>query len=116
MSVFEGAVKIGRDVADPGTDHLLPPSGALSFGAIKAVTGLSGTNGVDACLISGNKWQQLNGKHTENVTMDHLLTILGNRKEMVQGSHTGTIVGTTNQTHVGVHNQTNVAARNDTFV
>jgi len=116
MGVFDGTVKIGRTVADPGTDHSLPPCGALSFGGIKAVTALSGTNGADACLITGNKWQQLNGKHTENVTMDHLLTIVGNRQEMVSGNHTHTIVGHTNATHVGVHNQTNVAPRNDTFV
>ncbi len=116
MSVFDGKVKIGRAVADPETDHALPPSGALSFGAIKSATALSGTNGVDASLITGNKWQQLNGKHTENVTMDHLLTIMGNRKETVTGNHTGTIVGTTNQTQVGVHNETNVAARNNTYV
>jgi hypothetical protein len=116
MSVFDGKVKIGRAVPDPETDHSLPPGGALSFASIKSVTALSGTNGAYACLITGNKWQELNGKHTENVTMDHLLSILGNRKETITGNHTGTIVGTTNQTQVGVHNETNVSARNNTYV
>ena len=115
MSVFDGEVKVGRTVKDPATDHSLPAAGALSFGAVKSVSALSGTTGVDACLITGNKWQQLNGKHTENVSMDHLLQILGNRQELVAGNHQHTIVGTTTNTHVGVHNHTNVAPRNDTF-
>jgi hypothetical protein len=116
MSVFDGAVKIGRAVRDPGTDKKLPPVGSLSYGAIKSVTALSGTTGVDACLIQGNKWQELKGQHTENVLQHHLLTIQGNRQEMVVGNHTHTIVGNTNTTQIGTHNQTNIAARNDTCV
>lgn len=115
MSVFDGEVKIGRTVKDPGSDHSLPPGGSLSFGAVKSVSALSGTTGVDACLITGNKWQQLNGKHTENVTMDHLLQILGNRQELVSGNHTHMIIGNTNTTHIGTHNQTNVAPRNEVY-
>lgn len=116
MSVFDGAVKIGRAVRDPGTDKKLPEVGSLSYGAIKSATALAGTTGVDACLIQGNKWQELKGQHTENVLQHHLLNIQGNRQEMVTGNHTHTIVGNTNTTHIGTHNQTNISPRNDTFV
>jgi hypothetical protein len=116
MSVFDGAVKIGRAVRDPGTDKKLPEVGSLSYGAIKSATALAGTTGVDACLIQGNKWQELKGQHTENVLQHHLLTIQGNRQEMVAGNHTHTIVGNTNTTHIGTHNHTNISPRNDTFV
>ena len=116
MAVFDGAVKVGRAVADPKTDKNLPPPHSLSWGGIKSTSGLAGTTGVEVCLIVGNKWQQLNGQHTENVTQHHLLTILGNRQELVAGNHTHTIVGNTNNTHVGVHNHTNISPRNDTFV
>jgi hypothetical protein len=116
MAVFDKIVKIKRAVPDPQKDQTLPQLGALNLKSITSVTALAGTTGVDACLIQGNKWQQLNGQHTENVSQDHLLTILGNRQEMVAGNHTHTIVGNTNATHVGVHNHTNISPRNDTFV
>jgi hypothetical protein len=116
MGVFDGSVKVKRAVSDPGTDKKLPSMGSLSYGAIKSATALAGTTGVDACLIQGNKWQELKGQHTENVLQHHLLTIQGNRQEMVVGNHTHTIVGNTNNTHVGTHNHTNISPRNDTFV
>jgi hypothetical protein len=116
MSVFDKKVRVRRAVPDPRTDKNLPPSGALSWGGIKTVTALAGTTGVEGCLIQGNKWQELNGQHTENVSQHHLLKIGGNRQEMVVGNHAHTIVGATNNTHVGVHNSTNIAPRNDTFV
>lgn len=116
MSVFDGSVKVKRAVSDPGTDKKLPNMGSLSYGAIKSPTALAGTTGVDACLIQGNKWQELKGQHTENVLQHHLLNIQGNRQEMVVGNHTHTIVGNTNATHVGTHNHTNISPRNDTFV
>jgi hypothetical protein len=115
MGVFDGKIKTSRSVADPGTDYKLPQLGSLSYGAIKSMTALAGTTGADACLIQGNKWQQVLGQHTENLTQDHKLTIMGNRQEMVTGNHTHTIVGNTNTTHVGVHNHTNIAPRNDVF-
>ena len=115
MGVFDGSIVTPRAVPDPFTDHTLPPPGALDYSSITALTALAGTTGVDACLIQGDKWQQLVGNHTENVAIDHKLQITGNRSEQVTGNHQHTIVGTTNTTHVGVHNQTNVAPRNDTF-
>ena len=115
MSVFDGSIVTPRAVPDPFTDHLLPPPGALDYGSITSLTALAGTTGVDACLIQGDKWQQLVGNHTENVAMDHKLQITGNRAEQVTGNHQHTIVGTTNTTFVGVHNQTNIAPRNDTY-
>lgn len=114
-SVFAGEIIVPRAVADPGTDHSLPPSGSLSYGSITSLTALAGTDGVNTSLITGDKWQQLNGQHTENVSENHLLTIQGNRQEMISGDHTHTIVGNTNATHIGTHNQTNISPRNDTF-
>lgn len=116
MGVFDGKVQVPLAVPDPKTDAKLPPPGALQYGAITTAAALAGTTGVHAALIHGNKWQQLNGSHTENVSVNHQLKITGNRKETVAGNHRHTIVGTTVSTHHGVHHHQNTSARNDLFL
>lgn len=114
MSVFDGNVKVGRKLSDPGTDKTLPPSGGLSFGAIKSPTALASTIGIDTKLVHGDRWQQIHGSHTENVNMNVMTTIQGNQDVTTTGNVTRTTVGNANHTVVGAELHTNVGVQNHT--
>ncbi len=100
MAVFDGAVKIGRAVADPGTDQTLPPSGALSFGAIKSNTALASTTGIDAKLVHGDRWQEIAGSLNENIHQNQKTTVDQNHNRTVTGNQVVRVVGTTTDTRV----------------
>jgi Gp5-like OB domain-containing protein len=122
MSVFDQSTKVGRRVADPGTDKTLPPSGALSWGGITGASGVAGTVGVDAKLVHGDRWQQITGNQTENITSDlkttvtgdQTHTIVGNQTITVSQNHQETIIGNCLQTIIGPQITTNMDVRNET--
>jgi Gp5 C-terminal repeat (3 copies) len=124
MGVFSAQTKVGRAVADPKSDRVLPPSGALTFSAIATPAALAGTVGVDCKLVHGDRWQQITGSVTEfvsgsvltNILQNHTLNVTGNRTKQVTGNHTETICGVCNESMLGPHMQTNVGPRNNTLV
>ena len=58
MSVFDGQIQTPLRVDDPLTDRNMPPAGKLSWTA-KSKTALAGCTGIDAKLVHGDRWQQL---------------------------------------------------------
>jgi hypothetical protein len=121
MPVFSKSTKVNRTVADPGTDDTLPPSGALSWGAITAASGVAGTTGADVKLIHGDLWERISGSVSEfisgsvltNIIRDHTLNVTGNRMKQITGNHTENIVGNQNLTVIGPHNALYVSPKND---
>ena len=122
MGVFDGAVKVGRAVADPKTDKDLPSPKSLSWGAIKSASALAGTTGTDSKLVHGDRWQQVAGSMTENyignvsstIAQDETHKIAGNRTKQVGGTHNETICGTSMETIIGAHVITNMNILNET--
>lgn len=115
MGVFNGSTITPRAVPDPGTDHMLPPAGALSYGAITSTSALAGTNGADAALITGNLWLELSGDFTEDIHGHLKSTVFQNHIHKTIGDLNYTIIGNTNDTRIGSQVHTNVATRNDIF-
>jgi hypothetical protein len=121
MSVFDRSTKTRRLVADPGTDHAVPSQAALIWGAITSPVALGPTVGVDAALVHGDQWQQVNGSMTENFTQnvttailqDHKHNITGNRTTQIAGNHTETVAGNLNSTIIGTTNALYLSPKND---
>jgi hypothetical protein len=124
MPVFDAVTKTARAVLDPGTDKKLPPAGALSYGGITSSSALGGTLGVAVELIHGDQWEEIQGKRTCNILLDHVVTVVQNeiykvvcdRRTTIVGDYFKTIVQNYNHTTIGIHNQTNISNRNNTFV
>lgn len=122
MAVFGGSTKISRAVADPGTDKTLPSSGSLSWGGITGASGVAGTTGVDCKLVSGDRWQQISGTHTENIGTNLKTTVTGDQTHTIQGNQTIEIGGKKEltvaqqclETMVGPHMITNMDVFNET--
>jgi hypothetical protein len=115
-AVFGGSTKISRAVPDPGTDKSLPSSGSLSWGGITGASAVAGTTGADCKLVNGDRWQQVNGNHTENVSTNVLTTIQGNVTRSVLGNEDFTTAGDVTRTIVGMLNETLVAGQSTSCV
>jgi hypothetical protein len=115
-SVFDGNTKTGLRVADPKMDKTLLGSGSLAFGGMASATGLAGCNGIDAKLVHGDRWQQIDANFTEQVNADEKITILGNVTRMVVGNRTLTTVGNVTSTIVSNNNETVVGSTIRTHV
>ncbi|MGO9086264.1 MAG: bacteriophage T4 gp5 trimerisation domain-containing protein [Terriglobales bacterium] len=121
-AVFDGKTKVGRAVADPGTDDMLPNPGSLVLPAIATPVALSGTIGTHCMLAHGDRWEQIEANRTENVLADLKTTITGNQNEAIQGNRTvnisqdqkETVAGQCQQVIVGPHLVTNFDVRNET--
>jgi len=125
MAVFDGEVKTRRAVADPKTDKTLPSPGSLSWGGIKGIAGLAGTNGIDCKVVHGDRWQQIDGNHTEQVNanlqstimgnetrtivQNQNLTTMGNVSKSILSNYTRTIIGAELGTNIGPFNRTDIA-------
>lgn len=114
MSVFDGAVKTGRKVKDPGTDRNLPSPGALSYKSIKSVTALAGCTGNDAHIVRGDRWMESLGKHTEHVTGVTKINVDSDQTIKIGGDQKETICGISNETVIGPHLITNMNIFNET--
>src|SRR5579863_324043 len=123
-AVFDGKTKIGRAVADPGTDDMLPVPGSLVLGAITTPVALSGTVGAECKLVHGDRWQQIDGNQTEFVVANLMTTISGNQIHQVTSNQTILVAGnvardvTGNQmtTITGPEIKTNVGPYNHSYV
>jgi hypothetical protein len=121
-AVFDGKTKVGRAVADPGTDDTLPNPGSMAYGAIATPVSLSGTIGAHSMLVHGDRWQQIDGNFTESVGSDLRTTISGNQTHTTQGNqtvtvsgdHNETVMGNTMQTMIGPQIVSNMDVRNET--
>ncbi|HLW86630.1 MAG TPA: hypothetical protein VKR60_15540 [Candidatus Sulfotelmatobacter sp.] len=99
--VFDGKTKIGRAVADPGTDKTLPFPGSLSWGGITGPSALLTTIGIDAKLVRGTRWEQIAGVQTDNFMADLIITITGNETVTVDQNQTYTTYGTLTENMYG---------------
>ena len=115
MSVFLGDIQTPLAVKDPGTDYKLPPPGALSYGGITSETALSGTNGVDALLVAGNRDRQMNGNESTRITENRTHTVQGNQQKQVSGNKTENVVGNFVQTTIGNLHRSIIGATNDLY-
>jgi hypothetical protein len=115
MSVFSANIITPRAVPDPGTDHTLPPAGALSYAAITSASALAGTNGVDATLVQGDTWMELHGNMTVDIYGHLKSNIFQNHLHKTIGNLNCTIIGNTIDKRIGPQIHTNIAPRNDIF-
>jgi hypothetical protein len=131
-SVFDGQTKIGRRVPDPITDKNLSGPGALIFGAMTTPVGLAGCIGIDAKLIHGDRWQQIDSNMTEIIGVNESTTVGSNELHMVGGNRTTsigandtltvcgnlteTVLGTSVYLHVGTELKTDIGPTIHNFI
>ncbi|HEV2401149.1 MAG TPA: hypothetical protein VGS27_29720 [Candidatus Sulfotelmatobacter sp.] len=121
-SVFDGQTKVGRAVADPRTDNMLPNPGSLTFPAISTPVAVAGTVGALSTLVHGDRWEQLDGSLMEITNANVTTTIMGNETKSITGNQTltttsnltSTVVGNVTHTVVGAELHTNIGAQNHT--
>jgi len=82
------------------TDHEAPPWKAVSPGGMNNSGGLSGTTGVDAKLIHGDRWQQIDGKQTETINEDLITHIKATETWTVDEDLNLTIKGKTTDNRI----------------
>ncbi len=116
MPVFDNSIKVALKVQDPGTDKTLSGSGALSWGGITTPVGLGGCTGIDAKLVHGDRWQQIEQTLTTNILANELRTVFQNQTLMVMVNRTKTVLGNLLATIIGAHNLLQVGAQNETHV
>jgi len=116
MAVFDKSTKIGRSVADPGTDNKLPGASALSFGAISSTGALAGCPGADSKLIQGDQWEMIQGKRQGTITSDWTQTTMGSKTCTVLQNRVTSTLANRNDTIIGSTVQTNVGAAAHTYI
>jgi len=116
MSVFDNSVKTATRVQDPGSDKSLSPSGALAYSSMTSPAGLAGCTGLDATLVHGDRWIQIDSNQTETISLNVLQKIEGNQTITVTGNQTETICGTANETVIGPHIIANMNVFNETRI
>ena len=104
-SVFDGGVKVLRRVPDPGTDHTLPPAGALNYAAITSLTALMSTVGTATSLVTGDHFEMMHGNEIRTIFMDRDHTVMGNQTNTVQQDRHD-VTGATQRYHNGATNET----------
>ena len=83
MSVFDGSTKTPLRVSDPLTDKNLSAPGSLSFGGMTSTSGLASCTGIDAKLVHGDRWQQIDNNMTEIIGINEKTTIGNNETHTV---------------------------------
>lgn len=124
MAVFDGQVKTGLRVSDPGTDKRLPGPGSLSYGSMTSEGAIEGVAGVDCLLTHGDVWREIDGTEQRQTWKNHMANILGQETYTVQqmqtiqitGPVTHTINTDLNFTVLGTHNTVNIGPHNASFV
>lgn len=119
-AVFDGKTKIGRAVADPATDCMLPPPGSLAFPAITTPVALSGTVGTECKLVHGDRWQQIDQSQTSmfgtnfstTIGANEDRTVLGNQTFSTAGNVTCEIAGNLMTTIIGAEIRSNIGVQN----
>ena len=113
--VFDARVQTPLAVPDPRTDWLLPPPGALSYGAITGDVALAGTNGHDTLLLSGNRDRQMNGNESTRITENRTHTVGGNQQKQIAGNKNENVVGNFLQNTIGNLHRSIIGMTNDLF-
>jgi len=116
MSVFDNTTKVDRKVKDPGTDKKLSGGGSLTYGSITTPAGLAGCVGIDAKLVHGDRWQQIDQTQTTMITGSELMNITQNQTVMVIANRSLTVVGNVMEVIVGAHNLLQVGAQTDLHI
>lgn len=115
MGVFNGDVQTPRATSDPGTDHILPPPGSLSYAAITANSALAGTAGVDTLLVSGDRDRQMNGNESTRITQNRSHVITGNQKKKIVGNKIENVISNYTQQTIGNLSRSVIGATNDLY-
>lgn len=100
-AVFDGKTKVGRALADPGTDDTLPNPGSLVFPAIMTPAALAGTIGAETKLVHGDRWEQVDGSLMEITNVNVTTTVMANETRSIMGNQTLTTTGNVEHTVVG---------------
>ncbi len=98
MGVFDEAVKIATRKNAAAADKGLPGLGALDPKKMTDPQGVSGTTGIDAKLIHGDRWQEIKGNLTENIEKDLKTDIKENEEWTVHEKLTFAVNGKTEDT------------------
>ena len=78
--------------------------GSLAGGAaIATPTALAGTNGVDCKLIHGDRWQEINGNETDDITGNLMTTIDGDENRLLLGNLETTVMEKTKDDRFGLY-------------
>jgi hypothetical protein len=97
---FTGSPVTPNQAFDPSKDHTTPNLRGLS-NAMNSPGALGGTTGVDCKLIHGDRWQEIQGKLTENIKNDLTTHILQKQKWTIDNNLDFTVNGETTETFVG---------------
>jgi hypothetical protein len=123
MPVFDGKIKTPLRVEDPLTDRSLPAAGVLSWAGRRTVSGLAGCTGVDARLVHGDVWEQIDANITTIIDQNEAHNVKQNRDTLVVlkdtlilGDLDETVRRTSSYHHVGAEISTNVGATIHNYV
>jgi hypothetical protein len=83
MSVFDETIRTRLRVPDPLRDHATPDSGKLTWGG--GNTALAGTNGIDAKLVHGDRYQLIEASQTEQFNNDLKQTVKKDKTVRIEG-------------------------------
>ena len=100
MDAFDADPKTATRSHGGANDHAAPPWKTMSPGGMNATGGLAGTTGIDAKLIHGDRWQQIDGKQTETINQDLVTHIKQNETWTVDEDLTVQINGTTEDNRI----------------
>ena len=95
---FNAAPQTVNGSFQPANDNKTPKLGSLNLSAMSSTTALAGTTGVDAKLIHGDRWQQIDGSQTETIDKDLTVEIKKNETWTVDEDYTMTVKGKTDDT------------------
>jgi hypothetical protein len=83
MSVFDQNIRTPLRVPDPLRDHTTPDSGKLTWGG--GTVALAGTNGIDAKLVHGDRYQLIEASQTEEFGRDLKQTVKKDKTVRIEG-------------------------------
>jgi hypothetical protein len=98
---FGGSPLTPNQAFDPSKDHTTPNLRGLNPNGMSSAGALSGTTGIDCKLIHGDRWQEIQGKLTENIKNDLTTHILEKQKWTVDEDLNFTVTGETTENFVG---------------
>ena len=115
MSTFAADVKTALAVADPMTDYLLPPAGALAYAAITTAAALASTTGHDTLLLQGDRDRQMHGNENTVISQNRSHQVGGNQQKQIAGNKNENIVGNFIHQTIGNLHRTIIGATNDLY-
>jgi hypothetical protein len=114
MSVFDSVVRVQTPSENTANDSRLPHPSSLFWADIAGPAALAGTAGADCELVHGDRFQQTNGHHVEEITGGQKHTVAGDQTLVIGGKQKETITGYCYQNIIGPQLVTNHSVRNET--